>query len=799
MQKRLLTLLCATFFALCALNATVLFKEHFDRPLGTLSAGTWSAGSLPNDSCWHTFSPGTVQFQVVNSQLHFADYCSAMSGKAVQYSANHSRDYILFKNAVSPAAGSVYLAFLVKVNGLQTTSNAMSNTNANNSILSFAINASNNAMGSLNSRVIIRSVDDKTFQLGVSRRGETPQFASNELNANTTYLVVAEYKFIEGEKNDLINLYINPTKAEQTVAVTSVNPSTASADADQLVGVALCSNGNTPTNMLLDEIRVATSWAELWENNDIPTPTLDIPEVFDMGKVAVSRDPIQSEFAVRGENLPEVVFISSDNELLVPSVTWAYGENIEFGMVFRFSVSINDYGVDSAHVTFNGDGLSDQIVTVKWEGVKPVPDAGSELLLNNSFEQYSCNAMFGCSFEDWNLPLGSATANADDKKDGEVAMQVSSNTNVTLDQGVTLVDADYVPKSIFQFSFQYKVVSIDAGSTLGLDCYWEPVGGGDAEAMKTHDADSLQQPVASDLSGWQTMTVSTSKPTGSSYFRVRLKVPKNATVLFDDFHLVYTGKQKSDNPGGPDDPTPPDPSQDTWKQDFVWDDSNPLALMIEGFDGVKHNKPLSLEGWQNVAPADARPWWGFDETQTSIFDGSDKYAKATAYQFGKESTGNWEMWLVTPPLDYKNAASKLFAFSVMGQYMPDEGNPASLQIYYIDATDPSNVLKQDLTSSFSIPTTADENEKWITFYLDLAPYAQTVADVFHMAFRFVGPNGNEGAVTYYLDDISWGRTDLVESIQNHQSPITSHKYLKDGQLFILRDGKTYTIMGVRLD
>jgi hypothetical protein len=29
-----------------------------------------------------------------------------------------------------------------------------------------------------------------------------------------------------------------------------------------------------------------------------------------------------------------------------------------------------------------------------------------------------------------------------------------------------------------------------------------------------------------------------------------------------------------------------------------------------------------------------------------------------------------------------------------------------------------------------------------------------------MAFRFVGPNGNEGAVTYYLDDVSWGRTDL---------------------------------------
>ena len=52
------------------------------------------------------------------------------------------------------------------------------------------------------------------------------------------------------------------------------------------------------------------------------------------------------------------------------------------------------------------------------------------------------------------------------------------------------------------------------------------------------------------------------------------------------------------------------------------------------------------------------------------------------------------------------------------------------------------------------------SELWRTFYLDLAPYSETVADVFFMAFRFVGPNGNEGAVTYYIDDVSWGRTDL---------------------------------------
>ena len=30
------------------------------------------------------------------------------------------------------------------------------------------------------------------------------------------------------------------------------------------------------------------------------------------------------------------------------------------------------------------------------------------------------------------------------------------------------------------------------------------------------------------------------------------------------------------------------------------------------------------------------------------------------------------MWLVTPALDYQNAPVQVFAFSVMGEYLPEE-------------------------------------------------------------------------------------------------------------------------------
>ena len=202
-----------------------------------------------------------------------------------------------------------------------------------------------------------------------------------------------------------------------------------------------------------------------------------------------------------------------------------------------------------------------------------------------------------------------------------------------------------------------------------------------------------------------------------------------------------------------------------WQVDFVWNEANPLKLMNEKFESAKHNETMILEGWQNVAAVDARPWWGFDEAKTTPARGEEKYAKATAYQYGKDSTALWDMWLVTPALDYKNAAGKIFAFSVMGEYLADEGNKAQFRIYYIDATG-AEVFMQDLTESFDIPSTSDDNLTWRTYFLDLEPYAETMADVFHMAFRYTGPNGADGVVTYYIDDVSWGRTDLPTLIVN---------------------------------
>ena len=581
---------------------------------------------------------------------------------------------------------------------------------------------------------------------------------------------------------------------------------------------------------------------------------------------------------------------------------------------------------------------------------------GDNLILNHSFEEYSCNYM-GCQFDEWNMALGSGSSNSADKLDGEASLMLNPTSIATvLDQGVALPDADYATGAKFTLTLNYKVQTMPEGANLALDCYWEAAAGGNSETIAAHESDILKVNLESG-SGWQQKVLVTTKPAKSAYFRVRVSVPKNAKVLFDDFSLYYTPSTdpyievspsklnavettigntatfqtvhiRQGNLSGkttfyvggananqfslsanelaadqsdldliityaptsagthsaslifdnaqhttilPDmislsgtctDPsakpqitvtpstveafealegtqqkktvtlssinctdfvyarvdhispeehgaftidassfsknytttvtitfspvkagsyqstltfytegaenvtvtlngtcTAKTPETIDWQVDFVWNASSPLALLDERFDTIKHNQTLVLEGWQNVAAVDARPWWGFDEAKTTPARGEEKYAKATAYQYAKDSTAQWDMWLVTPALDYKNAASKTFAFSVMAEYLPQEGSTTQFGIYYIDATG-DEVYAQNLSGSFEIPSTSDDNLAWRTFFLDLEPYAETMADVFHMAFRYTGPNGADGVVTYYIDDVSWGRTDL---------------------------------------
>ncbi len=189
-----------------------------------------------------------------------------------------------------------------------------------------------------------------------------------------------------------------------------------------------------------------------------------------------------------------------------------------------------------------------------------------------------------------------------------------------------------------------------------------------------------------------------------------------------------------------------------WASDFTWDTTAPLTLLKEGFDNINHNQTLHLDGWQNVVLQGARPWWGFEDTNN---DG-EHCAKATGYIWGETDSTLYEMWLVTPALDYKNAKNQVFTFRVRGDYVAD-GQSAKLQLYYIDATDMEDVYTQDL--QIDMPATEDQAGDWLDFQVNLTGQ-ENIADAFFMAFRFTGNSGATGVATYLIDDVSWGRDDL---------------------------------------
>ncbi len=859
------------FVALMAvtIEAKVILTESFNRTAGTLCMGP-DTNMGTNTDDWWSYSGSSNYIQVAAGSLSFPGYASVGKGNKAYLGTSGADDLRQFKNEYT--SGKVYLAAIVNVEAVKASATA-----------DYCLTLGDASASGMYARLYTRSEKEGDewigFRFGVAKHNESAGYVglTEEIySPNTNYLVVLEYEFVNGDRNDTARLYVNPTKENSVptlVCVQSVQSGSgaeqganAKNDAAKIASVNLRQGANTP-KIYIDEITVATTWEELFSDEGGETP---------------------------GEDPQE-----EDDPLIV--------------------------------------------------------DTDENLLKNGSFEEYDCNVI-GCSFTDWSLPLGSAMTNNSDILDGSTSILLTPNVVATMDQAVLLNDATYSEGTPFTLTLNYKILSMPEGSALKMDCYWEAAAGGDADAVKAHDADILTAELENGTA-WKHKSVTTTKPAKSAYLRVRMIIPKKAKVLFDAWTLVkeeaapgepfievtpikvspvnttigntatfetihvkhgnvtakttfYIGGANADQfslsatelpadqseidliityaptsagtheaalifdnaahtailpdmislKGSCTDPsaqptlavTPSElpafevlegkqqkqtvtlssrnctdyvyarvdhvqgagftidgtmfgknadatvtitfapteagsyqstvtfysegaesvvltlngtgiaktPETIDWQTDFVWNESNPLSLLNETFDDITHNETLVLDGWQNVAAIDQRPWWGFDASKSQAVEGDGKFAKATTYQFGKESTGTWETWLVTPPLDYKNAVSKIFAFSVMGQYLASEGGESTLEIYYIDATNPSDVFFQDLTSSFDIPRSSDRSEVWSTFYLDLAPYSETVADVFHMAFRFVGPNGNEGVVTYYLDDISWGRTDL---------------------------------------
>lgn len=179
------------------------------------------------------------------------------------------------------------------------------------------------------------------------------------------------------------------------------------------------------------------------------------------------------------------------------------------------------------------------------------------------------------------------------------------------------------------------------------------------------------------------------------------------------------------------------------------DDSKPLASYMQNFDGVTKNKPLSIEGWKNLAQVGNRAWWGY------TWDDGNGAAKVTPYDSKMEETTPCVMTLVSPALDFKNTPNPVLTFKVMGTLMRD-GMADQLEVCYIEK-DGEGMYVQPI-DGLNIPASPDKNEEWVPYTIDLK--GLDLADVFFIGFRFNSSHGAESTTSYYIDDFSWGQTNV---------------------------------------
>lgn len=179
------------------------------------------------------------------------------------------------------------------------------------------------------------------------------------------------------------------------------------------------------------------------------------------------------------------------------------------------------------------------------------------------------------------------------------------------------------------------------------------------------------------------------------------------------------------------------------------DDSKPLASYMQNFDGVTKNKPLSVDGWKNMAQVGNRAWWGY-----TWADGNSA-AKVTPYDSKMEETTPCVMTLVSPALDFKNTPNPVLTFKVMGTLMRD-GMADQLEVCYIEK-DGESMYVQPI-DGLNIPASPDKNEEWVPYTIDLK--GLDLADTFFIGFRFNSSRGAESTTSYYIDDFSWGQTNV---------------------------------------
>lgn len=350
-MKKLFLFLTA-LFTLTTVHADLILHESFDRSVGTLNKG--ANDKMGTDKAdWWSFSGTKDYIQVVEGSLSYDGYATA-AGNKVELVGNGADDFRQFSPVTS---GKAFYAAIINVDSLKTTTTP-------DYFLMFGNGSTSKFVARLSYKNVVESGKAVGFNLGITKESEFSKkvigWSPIVYQPHTNYLVVVEYEFVEGDKNDICRLYVNPTKEDiDAIAICIQDTSVLSAgttqpagantkdDIESISSINLRKSTNTPGRVYVDEIKVATAWEDLFEEDaPIAEPAEITVTPSSLGYLqGFVGETYTKTFTVTGKNLTEdITLTSNSDEVTLDKTTISKDEATNATVTMTIAPKADDYG-----------------------------------------------------------------------------------------------------------------------------------------------------------------------------------------------------------------------------------------------------------------------------------------------------------------------------------------------------------------------------------------------------------------------------------------------------------------------
>lgn len=297
----------------------------------------YNLGELKGQGDWVVKGTQTANpIQVIKSPLTYAGYMDKAIGCAAQIEDKTTSDedlYKTFPNSTKITSGTAYMSALFKVTKNVVTENP-----------TYFLAMTKGTTGEYCKLFVLKGSTETTYKIGITKTVTTANkvvYYSEELTVGTTYLCVLGYTWVDGTTNDIASLWINPATNLKTQPTADAQESSSS-DATELNGFELqqrCTYNSTCPVAIVDGIRVATNWADLFvQIPDEDTPSSD-PTISTTPQSSITFEAFKPSetnkktITVTAANLTEGISITKTTDAITLSKTSITLEELAAGSV----------------------------------------------------------------------------------------------------------------------------------------------------------------------------------------------------------------------------------------------------------------------------------------------------------------------------------------------------------------------------------------------------------------------------------------------------------------------------------